>query len=252
MKKEKYGVGAIFKTTEGCDIEIIEKLKGIYRVVEFKDKMKHKVKTNCSAIRRGSISNPYHPSFCGIGYFGVGEFEASINGVKTKEYHVWSGMLRRCYDTAIIFKNPTYENCTVCVEWCNFQTFAKWYNNNYPNIYGIKFHLDKDLLQQYDRNKIYSPETCVFLPQGINVFLANKKSYNTSGYIGASWHKSNKKWTSSICLFGEGKPKHLGHFTTPELASISYQQARVIESEKAKQYLRDLNYLPENIIQLVR
>ena len=113
---------------------------------------------------------------------------------------------------------------------------------------GIKFHLDKDLLQSDIENKIYSPDTCLFLPHNVNRFLANKQSNNTSGYIGVCWHKTKKKWVAQITLFEEGKTKHLGIFSTPEDASLVYQEARAIESEKVKEYLRSLNYLPEEVI----
>ena len=35
MKDEKYGIGKVFKTTEGYDIEIIEKISQHYRKVKF-------------------------------------------------------------------------------------------------------------------------------------------------------------------------------------------------------------------------
>ena len=198
------------------------------------------------------IGNKHLPSIYGIGYLGTGDYKAKINKKLTKEYNIWLQMLGRCYDKKCQEKNPTYKGVVVCEEWLNFQNFAKWYDNSYPKAYGVKFELDKDLLQENVDNKIYSPDTCTFLPKNINVFLSNKHSNNTSSYAGVSFYKANKKWTSKIKLFGEDKRKYLGYFPTPELASQSYQQARAEQSEKVKDYLRSLNYLPEETIQLVK
>ena len=43
-----------------------------------------------------------------------------------------------------------------------------------------------------------------------------KPSNNTSGYKGIMWHKQCQKWQARIVL--NGKFKHLGLYTTPELA----------------------------------
>ena len=188
----------------------------------------------------------------GVGYCGVGEHSVRINGIKTKEYNCWRSMLERCYDKKCQEKHTSYVRTTVCEEWFNFQNFAQFYNNNYPEIENKKIHLDKDLLQQEIENKVYSPETCIFLPSNVNSFLANNKSDNISGRVGVSWHKNSKKWMSQIACFGDGKSAYLGIFTDIQEASLAYQKARAEQAEKAKQYLRDLNYLPEEIIQLVK
>ena len=248
--EEKYGVGKKFKTNEGYEIEIVEKLKGTKRKVRFENG--YEVITYMHNIESGNIKNPYHSSVFRVGYFGVGNYRAQIKGKNTSEYNTWKHMLERCCDNKYQEKKPTYKGTTICSEWHNFQNFAKWYEENFPKIEGIKFSLDKDLLQEDVENKIYSPTTCVFLPQSVNSFLTNKHSDNTSSYTGVSWHRIGKKWVSNIRLFGEGKIKNLGLFTTPEDASEVYQQARAEQSEKVKSYLRELNYLPEEIINLIK
>lgn len=250
-EKEKYGIGKRFTTNEGYEVEIVEKLENAKRRIKFENG--YEIEVFVYPIRIGAIKNPYHPSSRGVGYLGVGEYKADINGKRTLEYSTWTSMLNRCYDEKYQEKCPTYKSVAVCKEWMNFQNFAKWYEDNYPKIEDIKFHLDKDLLQENIKNKIYSPDTCTFLPHNVNLFLDNKQSNNTSGYIGVSWFKRDKKWEAQINLFGEErKQKHLGLFTTPEQASESYQEARGIESEKVKNYLRSLNYLSEEVINLIK
>lgn len=247
---EKYGIGKRFVTNEGYEIEIIEKMKQGKRRVRFKNG--YEIICERTNIGLGHIRNPYHPSVYGVGYLGVGDYKSNAEGRNAAEYEVWNKMLQRCYSEKYQKRHPTYIGTTVCNEWLNFQNFAKWYNENYPKIESINFQLDKDLLQGNVENKIYSPETCVFLPKSVNSFLANKKSDNSSGCPGVSWHKTGKKWGASINLFGERKQKHLGIYSDIELASKSYQCARELEAEKVKDYLRSLNYLPENIIQLIK
>lgn len=47
---------------------------------------------------------------------------------------------------------------------------------------------------------------------------------NTSGFLGASWHKQHGKWMASI--FVDGKARHIGLFSSAELASKAYLEAK--------------------------
>jgi hypothetical protein len=46
---------------------------------------------------------------------------------------------------------------------------------------------------------------------------------NTSGFKGVSWSKAKRKWQAVIMF--NNKQKHLGYFTTPELAHTAYCEA---------------------------
>ena len=72
-------------------------------------------------------------------------------------YQTWQSMLERCYSSKYQAKHPTYKSCTVCEEWLHFSNFRSWMVGQ--NHKG-KF-LDKDILEL--GNKIYSPETCIFV-----------------------------------------------------------------------------------------
>ena len=109
------------------------------------------------------IKNPYHPAVYGIGYIGEGE------GEKGRVYNIWKKVLQRCYSKEYHIKKPTYIGCSVVKEWLNFQNFAKWYKKNYKPETMEGWHLDKDILVK--GNKIYSPETCCFVPADINSLL---------------------------------------------------------------------------------
>lgn len=126
---------------------------------------------------------------------GVNDYEGrvKINGKMIKSYNTWKNMLERCYDDKLLKKYPTYTDCTVCEEWLYFSNFKKWFDEHYRwdlDEKGLRPCLDKDLLVK--GNKIYSPDTCIFLPNSVNSFLANKQSRNTSGYIGVTWCKKTQ------------------------------------------------------------
>lgn len=181
------------------------------------------------------------------------EGRVRIDGELIQSYITWSDMIRRCYDTKFHKKNPTYKDCSVCEEWLSFKNFKEWHDQNYSTgldkSLATRLELDKDLL--VEGNKIYSPETCVFIPHKVNVFLANKRSNNQSGYLGVCWDAGAKKWKAQIKDFETHKKKYLGVFADIEDAKKAYQLARTVEAEKAKKYLRDLGYA-ENVVSKVR
>ena len=55
--------------------------------------------------------------------------------------------------------------------WHNYQNFAQWFNENRYDVEG-RLHIDKDIL--YPGNKIYCPDTCLLVPQRINMLFLNK------------------------------------------------------------------------------
>lgn len=173
-------------------------------------------------FKRGEIKNPYFPAVYGIGCIGIGKFKPyDENGKPTKCYVTWVNMLKRCYSSKCHEKFPTYENCTVCKEWHNFQVFAEWYYSHFYEIEGQRMDLDKDILHK--GNKIYSAETCVFVPQSINALFVKRDNKRGEYPIGV--HKNGNKFRAMLCK-GDGKRIHLGYYSTPKEAFQAYKQAK--------------------------
>ena len=125
-------------------------------------------------------------------------------------------MLGRCYKTTDkAYKNYGAIGVKVCEEWKCFSNFQKWYNENIYEIENEKVHLDKDIL--VDGNNIYSPETCIFVPQRINKMFETKKSNLPRG---VRQNKSKTKYCATIRVYkdGESEQINLGTFDTIELA----------------------------------
>lgn len=155
-------------------------LFGYFEVLEYFNSNKVKIKflntgyivyRSLSDILKGLVQDKLARTVYGLGYIGDGEYGTCTNGVKEHSYITWKNMFDRCYYSGYQDNNPTYRGCTVEEEWHNFQNFAKWYEDNY--IEG--FQLDKDI--KVKGNKIYGPETCMFISKQENVEAACAKHY---------------------------------------------------------------------------
>lgn len=163
-------------------------------------------------------SESFLPSVYGIGYIGVGNYRTTVNRKKTKEYSKWNNILHRGYDKKYKERNPTYKDCYVADTWHNFQNFAKWFEENY--VEG--WELDKDIL--INGNKIYSPETCCFVPREINALFKSPKEGVTSLPSGVSYDKFNKKYKVSVRVYGKFKTE--GRYNTIEEAFQAYKTVK--------------------------
>ena len=150
-------------------------------------------------------------------------------------------MLARCYDPKYTQKHPTYKQCEVCEEWHNFQNFAQWFENNYYEIDKQVMNLDKDILIK--ENKIYSPETCVFVPQNINKLFTKRDNNRGNFPVGVSYNKSSKKY-KSYCNTDK-KQNFLGYYTTPEEAFQAYKQFKENYIKQVADEYKDL--IPEKL-----
>ena len=138
----------------------------------------------------------------------------------TKEYILWANMLSRSYNEKLHQRQPTYLNCETSSEFLVLSDFCDWCQNqigfNQPN-----FELDKDLLAK--GNKEYHPDKCVFIPKEINSFL--RTSSKSKGDLPIGVCKVKSGGFRAQLRNGAGK-KHLGTFSTPELAFQAYKVAK--------------------------
>ena len=188
-------------------------------------------------FKNGKIKCPYERSVYGIGY--IGEYKTKENGKPTRVYETWKSMLQRCYDKKYQEKRPTYKDCEVCKKWLNFQNFAEWYDNNYYEIEGEKMCLDKDILVKH--NKIYSPETCIFVPNNINMLFVKCDRSRGNSVIGTS--PVNGKYKVRCSMFnpetGKSKSEHLGIYDTQEKAFEVYKYYKEKNIKQIADYYKE-------------
>lgn len=208
MSKKEERLGKTNISNEGYEMKIIEYKNANNIWVEFQDKHKAKVCTTYNNFKKGEIKNPYHPNVYGVGYYGQGKYKSSINGKPTKVYNHWRDMLRRCYDPYYLNKEPTYIDCYVCEEWHNFQNFSEWFYKHYYEIPNERIELDKDIL--FKGNKIYSPETCILVPQRINTLFIKQQGKRGDLPIGVNYHKRDK--ILMVKCYTLEKREYLGSF----------------------------------------
>lgn len=159
-------------------------------------------------------SKRYTPTVRGVGFLGVGNHKTKVGGKETPAYRTWKSMLTRCYDPSWHAEYPTYIGCTVTPEWHNFQTFAEWYH---AQTIGEGWALDKDLTIK--GNKVYSAETCTFVPPEINSLLINSKA--SRGDLPQGVSRFEGRYRARIRV--RGKEQYLGLFSTPEAAFEAYK-----------------------------
>lgn len=147
-----------YRNSEDIDVQFLD---DFYYIKE------HQAYVN---FKNGTIKNPYDRTVLDVGYLGVPETRTN-----TKVYMSWKNMLDRCYYEKHKERNPSYYNTsTVCNDWHNFQTFADWYEDHEYQIGDERLHLDKDI--KYPGNTVYSPQTCILVPQRINMMFVNKSN----------------------------------------------------------------------------
>ncbi len=209
-------IGEKHITCDGYEAEIIE-YKGTSNV-NVRLNNNHIITVQYGHLIRGEVKNPYHPSIFDVGFVGVGEYKTKQRGKQTKFYTTWRNMLKRACSENHKKEFPSYTECSVDMEWYNFQKFAKWMEQNYNLETMEDWHLDKDILIK--GNKIYSPETCCFVPQEVNSFFVKGKSRRGACPIGVNLHRDGKFMVS--CNVNK-KIKNLGYFTSEVKAFQVYK-----------------------------
>lgn len=157
-----------------------------------------------------------------------------LKNTSSKSYFIWVRMVERCYSGRPQYE--VYKDCSICNEWKNYSKFKEWFESeNYIDGY----ELDKDILSE--GGKIYSPDTCCFIPHEINSLILTSNKSRGEYPIGVSYDKGRNKYRASISI--NNTYKYIGRYNTPKEAFLAYKQYK-------EKYIRDIstNYYLEGKI----
>lgn len=151
---------------------------------------------------------------------------------------IWRGIKARCGGHG----GNSYTSCEICDKWNkSFDSFSDWFFENIYVCRDERLEIDKDLFS--NGRKIYSPETCCFLPKRINVALAYKKEKSNGLPCGVSM-ASNGKF---VAMIHRGSGHLCKTFNTAEAASEFYKINKERNIRELALFYK--NYLPDRIFE---
>lgn len=155
---------------------------------------------------------------CNVG-FNSGKYPATKDGKILKVYNLWHNLICRCYHPRTPTERPTYVGCSISEKFKDFSFFHEWCLTQIG--FGQEgYQLDKDLLLK--GNKVYSEDTCVFLPRDLNSLLLSSKAARGSLPLGVSAVGTRFR----VHCGRKPANRFVGDFKTPEEAFQAYKQAK--------------------------
>ena len=216
--RTKIQVGDIFDTNNYGKLVVLEYENTYNLKVKFIDTA-YETTTRANQLRKGEVKDRSLPSVYGAGIIGNGI--ARVCGVETRDYQLWKSMLCRCYDEKYSNKYPTYKDCEVSDNFKYYPYFKEWYFKQIGHDQE-SWELDKDILVK--GNKVYSEDTCCFVPKDLNNLLTHRKKDKGLYPVGVSYKPRINRYIAQIRKFK--KVIHLGYFSTPEEAFNAYKEAK--------------------------
>jgi hypothetical protein len=184
--------------------------------------------TRYDTIESGQVNDPFYPNKHGVGYIGV----PNGSDIDLSMRDRWDRMLSRCYnidDAHYIFYGGA--GVTVCERWLCYVNFVEdcktlpGYKEMVNNPH-IKYHLDKDILQQGIpvNQKVYSPETCMFVPACQNSYQVAIDHFDERGnkYFNVEEHYN----AYNVKIEVDGLLRRIGRYKDPIVAANAANHAR--------------------------
>lgn len=159
------------------------------------------------------------------------------------DYNQWSAMRKRCFlEGRDGYDKKYYGDCYCSESFKNFDKYLEWAKKQVGFLCrdekGKLWQLDKDFL--FKGNKLYSEDTCVFIPQRLNKFITLRQRNRGDFPLGVVYNpqmREGNRYQVSGCFKELGLPKRLGSFPTPEIAFETYKLAKEkLAKQLANQY----------------
>lgn len=211
-------VGDTFLTCKFGKVVVLEYNNSRDVVIKFLETGSN-TRVSAGHLRSGLIQDNYAVTCYGVGM--IGNTKTGENAKHKLAYSLWKDMLKRCYDKKYQLTHSCYSECVVSDYFKCFANFEKWCLSQT----GFKvegFRLDKDILIK--GNKVYSEDTCCFVPYEINSLFIRQKSRRGIQPIGVSKVEKTGMYVAKMCY--RGKYVNLGHFESAEQAFNAYKQSK--------------------------
>lgn len=140
-------------------------------------------------------------------------------------YKRWLAMIQRAYNPGSLVRHPTYVGSKVVDEWLTFSVFKRWMEGQA----WLGKELDKDLL--IPGNKVYGPETCVFVPSSVNNLITLCNASRGELPLGVNYQKKPKAMVNELtkpytARAGGGSLRQGGMFETAAEAHAEWQRIK--------------------------
>ena len=230
-------VGDTYKTNGYGNLVITKYVDTNEVHVKFVDTGYETVSCICN-IKTGRVKDKSLPTVHGVGI--VGEEVTKVNGKQCRVYGVWCAMIQRCYDEKFLQRHPTYKGCSVSDNFKYYPYFKDWYNRQIGSE-EENWQLDKDILIK--DNKLYSEDTCVFVPHRINSLITKRAADRGNYPLGVHGIFGRSERFCSQCSNNTGKQKRLGRFKTAQEAFQAYKTYKeALIKQVANEYKEQLDY----------
>lgn len=161
-------------------------------------------------------------------------------------YSRWVEVMRRCLCQEHKKKNKTYMDVTIHDDWVSFMKFREWWLDN--SVEG--WHIDKDILVV--GNRVYGPDTCIFVPRWLNNFIETRAGARNGVMIGACYHKDLGKYAGRCSNPITGKGEHLGLFVSEIDAHMAWLKRKLDLARLLKPSMDDIDErIYPNVVEII-
>lgn len=215
--------GLFFSTKKWGILEVVRYMDNKNVVVRFITTGTER-SVSLQSIQQGDVKDWGLPTVYGVGILGL----PGVCKTMRRAYKVWTSILFRSY---VDEKRADHLKTSLSDEWIYFPNFLEWYNDNY--VEG--WELDKDLLGEGSR--IYSKDTCAFLPREVNQFLVVSKG--SEGEISRGFYYNHERNKYVTCFsIKKVNYTHKGFETAKE----AQEEFNRFKKETAKHYAEKYRY----------
>lgn len=152
-------------------------------------------------------------------------------------YNRWDKLMERLGPNN---KNKAYFDKSCCQEWIYFSGFKGWMGGQFWE--GL--HLDKDIL--VPTNKVYSPDTCCFVPGWLNTLVLTNPGRKGEQPLGVSL-SSKGQFRAQVSKIETNTNFHLGLFSTPQEAHGAWQLGKASQILLAVDLYRKEDYFRKDV-----